>query len=68
MLAVDFVLGNFNGDDAITMDRTLDRAVAAVSVFLTEGIEAAMNQFNSVNELKLSAKEPKVDKPGDSGR
>jgi PTH1 family peptidyl-tRNA hydrolase len=45
--AVDFVLGNFSGDDAITMDRTLDRAVAAVVVFLTEGIDAAMNQFNA---------------------
>jgi peptidyl-tRNA hydrolase, PTH1 family len=44
---VDFVLGNFNGDDAITIDRTLDRAVAAVVVFLTDGIEAAMNQFNA---------------------
>jgi peptidyl-tRNA hydrolase, PTH1 family len=44
---VDFVLGNFSGDDAITIDRTLDRAVAGVVFFLTDGIEAAMNQFNA---------------------
>ena len=46
--AVGHVLGRFSEDDAITMSRIYDWAVDAVSVFLTEGIEAAMNQFNGL--------------------
>ena len=46
--AVGHVLGRFGEDDAITMSRIYDWAVDAVSVFLTEGIEAAMNQYNGL--------------------
>ena len=46
---VDFVLGSSKrGRRDHDGPRVLDRAVAAISVFLTEGIEAAMNQFNGV--------------------
>lgn len=45
---VDFVLGRPNQDDEITMVRVLDRALGAISVFLTQGIEEAMNQYNGV--------------------
>jgi PTH1 family peptidyl-tRNA hydrolase len=48
--AVNYVLGRFTEADAITMSRVYDRAVDAVSVFLTEGIEAAMNQFNGLRD------------------
>ena len=45
--AVDFVLNRFSPDDEITMSRVYDRVVAAVSVFLTEGIDVTMNEFNA---------------------
>ena len=44
--AVDHVLNRFSADEEISMARAYDRALAAVEVFLEEGVEAAMNQFN----------------------
>jgi PTH1 family peptidyl-tRNA hydrolase len=46
--AVGHVLGRFSEDDAITISRIYDWAVDAVSVFLADGVEAAMNQFNGL--------------------
>jgi len=45
---VDWVLAPFGPDDAATVAGVLPRAVAAVECFLTDGIEAAMNRYNSV--------------------
>lgn len=44
--AVEYVLQPFSADEAIIIARVYDRVVAAVSVFLRAGIEAAMNEFN----------------------
>jgi peptidyl-tRNA hydrolase, PTH1 family len=44
----DYVLGNFGEDELAVMEGTLDRAVAAIEVFVTQGIEQAMNQYNSL--------------------
>lgn len=49
--AVNYVLGRFNEDDAVTFARVLDRAVDAVNVFLERGIDAAMNEFNGLDDL-----------------
>jgi len=49
--AVNYVLGRFNEDDAVTFARVLDRAVDAVNVFLERGIDAAMNEYNGLSDL-----------------
>ncbi len=43
---VDWVLGHFQGEDREKMDRAVERAVQAVEMILTEGTDAAMNEFN----------------------
>lgn len=40
------VLSDFTAEEWITVKLTMDRAVAAIRVFIAEGISAAMNQFN----------------------
>lgn len=46
--AVDHVLGRLSEADGIILSRVYDWAIDAVSVFFTEGIEAAMNEFNGL--------------------
>jgi PTH1 family peptidyl-tRNA hydrolase len=43
---VDHVLGRFTRAEAKIVDEAIERAVAALEVWLREGIEAAMNKFN----------------------
>ena len=43
---IDFVLGRFGRSDAADVEESIDRAVAALELWLTDGIEPAMNQFN----------------------
>lgn len=42
----DYVLQDFPQADLVTLSETLGRAAQAVLVFVTEGVQAAMNQFN----------------------
>jgi PTH1 family peptidyl-tRNA hydrolase len=42
----DYVLNDFTLDESIVMQGAYERAAQAVEVFVTQGIEAAMNQFN----------------------
>ena len=44
--AVNYVLSNFTADEQITLESVYERVVAAVELFLREGIEAAMNAYN----------------------
>lgn len=46
MQPVDFVLQPLKGDDAILADEVTVRAADAIEVWLSDGIEAAMSQFN----------------------
>jgi PTH1 family peptidyl-tRNA hydrolase len=46
MRPADFVLDDFEAADQDLLDATLDRALRAVRLFATEGIEAAMTRFN----------------------
>jgi PTH1 family peptidyl-tRNA hydrolase len=55
---VGFVLRPFSPDEDIVMSRAYERAVAAVSVFLTEGIDEAMNRFNSFAEGQDTSPDP----------
>lgn len=47
-LQVEWVLGKFGHSDRKTMDETVIVAMGAVEVWLREGIEPAMNRFNSL--------------------
>jgi PTH1 family peptidyl-tRNA hydrolase len=44
--AADYVLQDFSPDEAELLAETLDRAVAAVLIFLEFGLDTAMNRFN----------------------
>ena len=46
MQPVDFVLQPLKGDDAILADELAARAADAIELWLSDGIEAAMSQFN----------------------
>jgi peptidyl-tRNA hydrolase, PTH1 family len=43
---VDFLLSRPSRDERIELDYACERAADAVAVYVTEGIEAAMNRFN----------------------
>ena len=43
---IGFVLGRFSRAEQKDVDETVDRAVAALGVWLAEGVERAMNRFN----------------------
>ena len=47
---IDHVLGVFDAAEYRAMDETLTRAVDAIAVWLADGIQTAMNQFNSKKE------------------
>jgi PTH1 family peptidyl-tRNA hydrolase len=46
MDAADYVLQNFSAAEKDLLNVALDAAVDAILVFVTEGLEAAMNKFN----------------------
>jgi len=50
MQVPDYVLQEFSSPDLATISETLNRAVEAVLVFVTEGLDAAMNKYNGFME------------------
>jgi len=46
----DHVLGKFAADELPVVERAVKRAADAVETFITEGVLAAMNQFNAVEK------------------
>jgi PTH1 family peptidyl-tRNA hydrolase len=54
---MDYVLTPFKGDDEILAAEVLDRAVAAIETWLTDGIELAMSRHNG------PAQKPEKQKP-----
>jgi PTH1 family peptidyl-tRNA hydrolase len=50
MDSASYVLQNFTKDEKELFLPTLDRSVQAVFLFITQGIEAAMNQYNNGNQ------------------
>jgi PTH1 family peptidyl-tRNA hydrolase len=44
---VDYVLGDFDRDEMKLLENTIPRVAEAVVCLLTEGLEAAMNKFNT---------------------
>jgi len=43
---VEYVLGDFDADQRLTLERFLSRAIEAVEVILCEGAKEAMNRYN----------------------
>jgi len=48
MEAADYVLQDFSALEQPALELLMDRAVQAVQVFVTEGLDAAMNRFNGL--------------------
>jgi PTH1 family peptidyl-tRNA hydrolase len=46
-VVVDYVLGEFRRDEEEAVTAVLSRAAEAISCVLTEGVEAAMNNYNA---------------------
>ncbi|WP_299024252.1 aminoacyl-tRNA hydrolase [uncultured Thermanaerothrix sp.] len=44
----DYVLQDFGANEQPTLELLIDRAVQAIHVFVTEGLDAAMNRFNGM--------------------
>jgi peptidyl-tRNA hydrolase, PTH1 family len=51
MEAAGYVLQDFSGSDLEILNPTLEKAVDAALLFITQGLEAAMNQYNGAAEL-----------------
>ena len=49
MEAANYVLRDFSKDESEIVAQIIDRASEAALVYVTEGLDAAMNQFNPVN-------------------
>lgn len=49
MEAADYVLKKFSTSEAKFLPEILDRACDAILIYLREGIDSAMNQFNAAN-------------------
>ncbi len=45
----DYVLQDFSESDQPALDLLIDRAVQAIRVFVTEGLDTAMNRFNGMS-------------------
>lgn len=60
---VDFVLGHMQGEEAQQIAKAQKDAASAAAVMVTEGTDAAMNQFNK----KPETKENKREKQGSAG-
>lgn len=56
MDAAAYVLQEFIKDEAILAQETLDRVIKAVEIWLTEGVEMAMNRQNGATEQGKPAK------------
>lgn len=63
----DYVLRRFSAEQMHDLDPALDRAADAAEIWATEGVEAAMNQFN-VKQKGFAPREPEsTEASADSG-
>lgn len=44
---IDWVLGSFKGDDAVNIDKATARAAEAIECVIKNGVDTAMNKYNS---------------------
>lgn len=57
---VDFVLGGFTKEDKEVLEPAIERAALAIEMYISDGIEKAMNKYNikAKKEKKKKAEEP----------
>ena len=48
----DYVLQDFSEEEALLLEETLERAVAAIEAWLCDGVETAMSRYNQYSSLK----------------
>ena len=58
---MDFVLGHFSGEDRKVMEEAVSKAAEAVACMVTDGVDLAMNRFNTPRKKK---KKPEKDQTG----
>jgi PTH1 family peptidyl-tRNA hydrolase len=56
----DFVLGGFTKEDKEVLEPAIERAALAIELYISEGIEKAMNKYNIKAKKK---KEKKAEEP-----
>ena len=61
----NFVLGKFNEEDRLVMDKAVRRAADAVEVWVHEGIQNAMNKFNADPNKPKKQKKVRTDTVAD---
>lgn len=61
---VDYVLGHFPPKEREQMNEAVDKAADAIRRILTDGPDAAMNEYNSVKRLKPVQGNPEEAAPG----
>jgi len=57
--AADYVLGKFSAEEAVEIERTVNRAADAVETWVEHGIQSAMNRFNA-DPNKQKPEKPKT--------
>ncbi len=60
----DFVLGKFSSDDQAEIDLVINKAANAVEAWISDGIQAAMNQFNADPNKKPKPSPSSIPDPG----
>ena len=62
----DFVLGHFSGEEKKIMDEAVAKAAQAAACAVTDGVDLAMNRFNTPKKKKKKApKAEKTEAPGE---
>ena len=64
--AADYVLGRFTEEEKPDVERAIVRAANAVEVWIADGIQAAMNQFNPGPENKNKVEKKNESNPTDA--
>ena len=60
---MDYVLGHFSGEDRKVMEEAVSKAADAVACMVTDGVDLAMNRFNTPRKKK---KKPEKEQTGSS--
>jgi PTH1 family peptidyl-tRNA hydrolase len=60
---VGYVLGDFEGDEAKTIEKVIGEVDKAVMTLIEDGLDTAMNRFNKTNAPKPAPAEKPADKP-----
>ena len=56
----DFVLGHFSGEEKKVMEEAAVKAAEAVACIVTDGVDLAMNRYNTPRKKKEKAKQEKT--------